>query len=238
MGTGSFEIPVPHFCMIVFDLDDTLLDHRGAQDKAALAWREALGARFVPQGEANFPEIWHSTTLRYWKLFERGEISFAEQSRRRIRDVLRDPHLPDQSADEYFARYVLLYEANWQLFPDVLPCLELLRGQELGILTNGDLKQQTRKLERFGLLNRFEVVLILDETGPRKPALEAFELTAQKAGVHAVECLYIGDQIENDALAARAAGWRGVWLERTGMMVAPNGIERITSLLDVPFLLK
>jgi len=224
--------------MIFFDLDDTLLDHRGAQDKAALAWREAVGARFVPHSEAQLPEIWYSTTLRYWKLFERGEISFAEQRRHRIRDIVRDPNLSDEGADEMFALFVPLYEANWRLFPDVLPCLELLRGQKTGILTNGDAEQQRRKLERFGLFRRFDVVVILGENGPRKPALGAFELAARQARVQAVECLYIGDQIENDAIAARAAGWRGVWLERTGMMVAPNGIERITSLLDVPFLLK
>jgi len=224
--------------MIFFDLDDTLLDHRSAQDKAIIAWREVVGARLVPHSQAQLPEIWHSATLRNWKLFERNAISFAEQRRRRIRDIVRDPNLSDQGADEMFARYVLLYEANWQLFPDVLPCLELLRGQKLGILTNGDPEQQKRKLELFGLLRRFDVVVILGENGPRKPALEAFELAARQARVHAVECLYIGDQIENDALAARAAGWRGVWLDRTGMMVAPNGIERITSLLDVPFLLK
>lgn len=224
--------------MIFFDLDDTLLDHRVAQDKAALAWREALGPRFVPHNETNFPEIWHSTTLVYWKLFERGEISFAEQQRRRIRDILRDPHLSDQGADDLFALYLPLYEANWQLFPDVLPCLELLRGQKLGVLSNGDPGQQTRKLERFGLTRRFQVVVILGENGPRKPAPEAFEFAARQASAHPVECLYIGDGIESDAVAARSAGWRGVWLDRTGMMVAPNGIERITSLLDVPFLLK
>ena len=224
--------------MIFFDLDDTLLDHRSAQDKAALAWREAIGVRLVPHVESNFPEIWHSATLRNWKLFERGEISFAEQRRRRVRDVLHNPHLPDQDADELFARFVPLYEANWRLFPDVLPCLELLDGQKLGVLTNGDSEQQKWKLERFDLARRFQVVVILGENGPRKPSLEAFELAAIKAGVHAVECLYIGDQIENDALAARAAGWRGVWLDRSGMLVAPDGVERITSLLDVPFLLK
>lgn len=224
--------------MIFFDLDDTLLDHRSAQDKAALAWREAVGERLVPHSETNFPEIWHSTTLCHWKLFERGEISFAEQRRRRIRDILRDSHLSDQDADELFALYLPLYEANWRLFPDVLPCLELLRGQQLGVLSNGELGQQTRKLERFGLTRRFQVVVIWGGNGPRKPAPEAFELAARKAGVQAVECLYIGDGIESDAVAARSAGWRGVWLDRTGMMVAPNGIERITSLLDVPFLLK
>lgn len=224
--------------MIFFDLDDTLLDHRSAQNKAALAWREAMGARLVPHAESNFPEIWHSVTLCHWKLFERGEISFAEQRRRRIRDIMREPRLSDQSADEMFARYVPLYEANWKLFPDVLPCLELLRGQKLGVFSNGDAEQQRRKLERFDLFGRFECVVILDERGPRKPALAAFELATKQAGVHAVECLYIGDQIENDAVAARAAGWRGVWLDRSGMLIAPNGVERISSLLDVPFLLK
>jgi len=224
--------------MIFFDLDDTLLDHRSAQDKAALAWREDVDARFVEQDATDFAEIWHSATLRNWKLFERGEISFAEQRRRRIRDIVRDPHLSAQDADALFARFVPFYEANWNLFPDVLPCLELLKDHQLGVLTNGDPEQQVRKLERFGLTRRMEVVVILGENGPRKPSPRAFELAAERAKVQAVECLYIGNQIETDAVAARAAGWRGVWLDRSGIMVAPNGIERITSLLDVPFLLK
>ena len=224
--------------MIFFDLDDTLLDNRSAQDKAALAWREAMGERLVPHAESNFPEIWHSTTLCYWKLFERGEISFTEQRRRRIRDIMRDPHLSNEGADEMFARYVPFYEANWQLFPDVLPCLELLKGHKLGVLTNGNPEQQIRKLDRFDLTRQFQVVVILGEKAPCKPLPQAFGLAAGRAKVQAVECLYIGDQIENDAVAARSAGWRGVWLDRSGMLIAPNGIERITSLLDVPFLLK
>lgn len=59
----------------------------------------------------------------------RGEISFAEQRRRRIRDVICDSQLSDAQADEFFALYLPLYEANWELFPDVCPCLERLGGQ-------------------------------------------------------------------------------------------------------------
>lgn len=70
--------------------------------------------------------------------------------------------ISDQGADEMFALFVPFYEANWRLFPDVLPCLELLRGQKIGILTNGDPEQQRCKLERFGLFHRFDVVIILD----------------------------------------------------------------------------
>lgn len=221
--------------MLFFDLDDTLLDHRGAQDKAAIAWHRELGT--VPHPEANFPLVWHEAATRNWAAYTRGAISFIEQRRRRIREVLREPELSDLSADEHFARYLAHYEANWQLFPDVLPALQLLEGQRLGVLTDGDGEQQTRKLARLGLKDAFEVVVVLSGNGPRKPSPAAFKLAAQHAKVHALECLYIGDKIENDAVAARAAGWRGVWLDRTGVMIAPPGIERIGSLLDVPFLL-
>ncbi len=223
--------------MIFFDLDDTLLDHSGAQQRAALDWRESVGTDFVPHSKANFPSVWQSAALRHWKRFERGEIFFVEQRRRRIREVLAQPDLADDEADQYFALYLPLYEAQWKLFPDVIPCLELLRGQRLGVLTNGDAEQQQRKLERLGLLEYFAVCVSLDENGPRKPDARAFALAAKEADVWAMECLYVGDHIENDALAARAAGWRGVWLDRTGLMRAPDGIERITSLLDVPLLL-
>ncbi len=224
--------------MIFFDLDDTLLDHSGAQQRAALDWRVTLAADVLAQNQSNFPGIWQSAALRHWKRFERGEISFAEQRRRRVREVLGQPELSDAKADEYFALYLPLYEAQWRLFPDVIPALELLHGQRLGVLTNGDADQQQRKLERLGLNEYFAVRMSLDANGPRKPSPQAFALAEKVANVSAVECLYIGDHIENDALAARSVGWRGVWLDRTGIMRAPNGIERITSLLDVPLLLK
>lgn len=224
--------------MLFFDLDDTLLDHQSAQEKAATAWHRELGSRFVPHTEANFPTVWREAATRNWAAYTRGDISFAEQRRRRIRDVLREPEMSDISADEHFARYLSYYEAYWQLFPDVVPALQLLQGQRLGILTDGDVEQQTRKIARLGLKDAFEFVIVLSESGPRKPSSRVFELAAKQAQVHALECLYVGDKIENDALAARRAGWRGVWLDRTGVMIAPPGIERISSLLDVPFLLE
>jgi len=52
--------------------------------------------------------------------------------------------------------------------PDVLPCLELWRGHKLGVLTNGDPEQQRGKVERFGLTQQFQVVVVLGKNGPHK----------------------------------------------------------------------
>ena len=223
--------------MIFFDLDDTLLDHKGAQEKAARAWQQQLGPQLVPHSQAELSAVWHAARVRHFAAYARGKISVVEQRRRRIRDVMRDSVLSDAQADEYFACFMQIYESNWELFPDVWPCLQRLDEQKLGVLTQGDTAQQLRKLHKFGLTERFEVVIILDEKSPRKPTRATFATAARKAGVLSPDCLYIGDNIEIDVLAARAAGWRGVWIDRSGVMVAPDGIERITSLLDVPFLL-
>jgi putative hydrolase of the HAD superfamily len=47
--------------------------------------------------------------------------------------------------------------------------------------------------------------------------------------------VYVGDQLVADALAATAAGLRGIWLNRTGKAV-PSGVEAIDNLTDLPSL--
>jgi len=47
----------------------------------------------------------------------------------------------------------------------------------------------------------------------------------------------IGDRLEVDALAATAAGLRGIWLNRTGNAVPP-GVEAVDNLTDLPGLLE
>lgn len=121
--------------MIFFDLDGTLLDHKSAQERAALAWQRQLGSQLVPHSETELPAVWHAARARHGAAYARGEISFAEQRRRRIRDVMRDPQMSGAEADWYFALYLPIYEANWELFPDVWPCLERLGGQKMGVLT-------------------------------------------------------------------------------------------------------
>ena len=89
--------------MIFFDLDEGC-STTGERKTKRRSPGANLSARFAPQDESDFTEIWHCATLRNWKLFEQGEISFAEQ-RRRVRDVLRDPSVSDEGVDEMFARF-------------------------------------------------------------------------------------------------------------------------------------
>ncbi|MFT4218701.1 MAG: hypothetical protein QM619_16155 [Micropruina sp.] len=66
---------------VLLDLDGTLLDHRGAADRAAIAWARQLGLADDGDSVAR----WRQAESQHYPQFERGECSFQEQRRRRVR---------------------------------------------------------------------------------------------------------------------------------------------------------
>ena len=77
--------------LVCFDLDDTLLDHSGAEKAAALHFGEVFRERLSEFGEA-FTGVWQAAAEKHMEVFLRGEISFQEQRRRRMRELfVREP---------------------------------------------------------------------------------------------------------------------------------------------------
>lgn len=136
--------------LICFDLDDTLLDHSSAERAAALHFAEVL--KLSPSGTA-FVERWREVAQRHMAAFLRGDVSFQEQRRRRIRELI--PVGADSEADALFEVYLEAYEANWRLFADVEPCLTALSTHRLGVITNGSRAQQLEKVQALGVAQFF-----------------------------------------------------------------------------------
>ncbi len=128
--------------LICFDLDDTLLDHGGAEEAAAQHFGEVFEERLSEFGKA-FVRVWRATAERHMAVFLRGEISFQEQRRRRVRELL-STDLTEGEADALFRVYLEAYEANWRLFADVEDGLAVLGAHRLGIITNGSRAQQLK----------------------------------------------------------------------------------------------
>jgi FMN phosphatase YigB (HAD superfamily) len=94
-----------------------------------------------------------------------------------------------------------------------------------------------RQVSRTGLGRYIDVVQTSDQLGVAKPDPRAFELACVHLGVPTRAAVYIGDQLEVDALAATAAGLHGIWLNRNGGAVPP-GVETVDNLTDLPSLLE
>ncbi len=208
------------FKSIFFDLDATLLDEKKARDLAIEDFYQQFSHE-IHQTLQESINCWRDGVDKFFPLFTQGKISFLEQRRERVRLLFSDSSMSDQRADEYFKFYLSCYEANWDLFPEVLPVLDSLSSYKLGIITNGDSFQQRKKIEVLGLSNKFEVIVISGEFGIAKPRAEIFEYACKSIDSVSKKCVYVGDQLEDDAVASQRTGMKGVWINRNEK-VAPS----------------
>lgn len=216
--------------VIFFDLDDTLIDSQSAITAAA---RDLHTHSQLNQPLETFLYTWRTAHHQHYPRYLAGQLSYESLRRLRIRQTIT-PHLTDSEADDLFDFYLAAYEANWTIFPDVLPCLDALTDHVLGIITNGPSREQRRKLSRFGIDSHFQHILISEECSPPKPHPAIFHRACELAGVLVTEAIHIGDHLDLDYRAAITAGLRAIWLNRhaTPNIIPP--IDTISSLNQLP----
>ncbi|MFF3553527.1 HAD family hydrolase [Streptomyces tsukubensis] len=220
---------------VLWDIDDTIFDYRGA-DIAGM--REHLHAEGLLDGETSVEQAlgrWQRATALHWARFAAGEVDFPGQRRDRVR-TFTGLGLDDAEADAWFGRYITHYEAAWSLFPDTVPALDRLAGYRHAVLSNSASEVQEHKLRTLGVRDRFEAMVCAADLGISKPAAEAFHAACEAVGLAPHEVAYVGDEPDIDARGAVEAGLRGIWLDRTGRGGRPE-LVRITGLGQLPGLL-
>jgi len=105
--------------------------------------------------------------------------------------------------------------APWQVYADVRPALERWNrmGIALGVLSNFDSRLYP-VLAALGLNDYFASVTISTEVGAAKPDPKIFAIALEKHNCRPEWAWHVGDSLEEDAQAARAAGLHGIWLRR------------------------
>jgi len=220
---------------VLFDLDDTLFDHRYAADRAAAEWARTLPGWRETDAEAT--ERWLALENEHFPRYARGECSLSDQRRLRVRDF--HPSLAefdDDAVDGVFADYLGFYESFWR---PILGAAELLdsllaTGLRVGVLTNGYPDQQRLKLERVELLRADVPIFASAGLGVAKPSPRAFELACAGLGTAPERTLMVGDNYDFDVVAARAAGLRALHFDRWGRRFengAPSSLVEVAAQL-------
>lgn len=204
---------------VFFDLDDTLIDNKKAQDLAC----EYLYNYFNFSTNVNlsdFLETWNYLSEYYYQAYARKEITFQEQRNLRIKDLFSKYNLEmDREPQEIFSLYLKLYEENWCLYDDVLDTLNKLNdlGYKIGIISNGNLKQQQEKLEKTGILKYMIDIIASSEYEFSKPDARIFEVACKKNNILYDEFCYIGNDYEKDIIPCLNLGTRAIWLNRDNL---------------------
>jgi haloacid dehalogenase superfamily, subfamily IA, variant 3 with third motif having DD or ED/haloacid dehalogenase superfamily, subfamily IA, variant 1 with third motif having Dx(3-4)D or Dx(3-4)E len=118
--------------------------------------------------------------------------------------------------------------------------LGLREKYRLGLITNGKTAIQHGKIDRLGIRDMFDVILVSEEAGVKKPDRAIYEMATAKLELQPEQCLYIGDHPVNDIEGATNAGMRTIWFKvnqpwRDHITAAP--LHTIKHLSELPALL-
>jgi putative hydrolase of the HAD superfamily len=104
-------------------------------------------------------------------------------------------------------------------------------GHRLGVISNWDDTLEAI-LERRGLLDALEVVVVSTAVGAAKPDPAIFRYALEAAGVDPAHAVHVGDEPLADVQGARAVGIRPVLLGRSATGI--DCIARLSDLLTLP----
>lgn len=88
----------------------------------------------------------------------------------------------------------------------------LHHSHKLALISNGTSDAQRGKLHKLGLSGYFDVILISDEVGSKKPERAIFERLLNVWRAEADSVALVGESPENDVLGARATGMTPIWV--------------------------
>ncbi|WP_342322307.1 pyrimidine 5'-nucleotidase [Kosakonia sp. BYX6] len=217
---------------ILFDADETLFtfDSFGGLQRMFLDY----SVTFTDQ---DFVE-YQSVNKPLWVDYQNGAISALQLQYRRFQGWSERLNVPAGSLNEAFLNAMAEICAP---LPGAVSLLDSLKGKaKLGIITNGFTALQQIRLERTGLRDYFDLLVISEEVGVAKPDAKIFDYALQQAGnPDRARVLMVGDTAESDILGGINAGLSTCWLnvhERT----LPEGINptwTVTSLNELEQLL-
>ena len=226
---------------VFFDLDGTILDWQSGMETTWLATcEEHCDGSYVPTA---LHEAIRTRRTWYWRDPERartGRMNLDEASREIVRQAFADSGLQNRElahniANEYRRRRI-------ETIAPYAGAIETLtafraRGTPMALLTNGDAANQRRSVDRYGLAQYFDCILIEGEFGVGKPDERVFRHALATVAATPETTWMIGDNLEADIAPAIGMGMHGVWVDTTGdglsadTPVRPDRIVRAISEL-------
>jgi putative hydrolase of the HAD superfamily len=187
---------------VLFDLDDTLYD------------RYALVRRVVADQYDVFQHELHSVEKDDFvgRVVQLDDCGYADR-RALYATVVGEYGLAPALIERLMENFLTSYDEKCELPEDTRLTLQTLRQNhmKLGVITNGGTERQRRKLDSLGVSSWFDVILISEMEGVRKPDAEIFHRAVARCGVKTSEAMFVGDHPETDIAGALRAGLHAVW---------------------------
>ncbi|WP_019202790.1 HAD family hydrolase [Tsukamurella sp. 1534] len=205
---------------LILDVDDTLIDTESAIRAAAQTAALEVWPQSTTATRERFAVLFHSDPHGYFTRYTEGRLRFHEMRKLRIAASAADVGLvwEPRRYRRFCSAYDPAFASAQRFHPDAMPAVEAAErwGIAVVLLTNSSNPATRMKLQVLGVSERFPHVVTTDTLGVGKPDPRVFEHACGLIGAAPELCVAVGDNYPNDVAAARAAGMRALWLDRTG----------------------
>jgi putative hydrolase of the HAD superfamily len=209
---------------VFFDLDGTLYDRDALVRVVAGDQFDAFREHLAGVDKSVFIE-------RVFALDDHGYRERSALYAQVVSELGLETAVANQLESDFRTRYLASCDAT----PDTIDTLRVLKGRglKLGVVTNGAARIQTDKLLALGISDYFDVVLISEVEGVRKPEAVIFTRALERCQVRAHEAVFVGDNPEADVFGAMAVGMRPIWKRVSYWEMTDPSVPIIESLSEI-----
>ena len=194
-------------------IDNTLIDYSGSE-------RSAITGLFGKEYNYNLDEsqidYWSQISKSIFEDYLKKKLTFLEQGKLRFVKMGQNCEIliDEVTAENLFKNYQDELNNSWKLYDDVEETLCGLKDQRLGIISNGNAKQQQLKLTCTGIDHYFEIKVFSEDVGVAKPDAEIFKKAVLLSKEDNEHIIYVGDYLKTDILPCSEIGIKGVLIDR------------------------
>lgn len=187
---------------VLFDLDQTLLD-RSASLINFVSWQVKGMLRSQVHDASLFIN-------RFIQLDSNGTVWKDEV----YKTLIKEFAIVGWSVEELTTSYELCFSGFCQPKKGVLKAVNILYEMDLklALVSNGKSPFQERNFNSLGISHLFDVVIISEAVGLRKPDRKIFELAVKRLSVDPHESVFVGDNPLADIEGSKKAGMYTVYI--------------------------
>lgn len=224
------------YSVLLFDLDNTLLDFNKAEEHAFFMTAKNQGVTFT---KADYDE-YHKINDKWWKLHEKGLYSRDEIVLLRYAEFFKLKGV-SLSPENFNAEYMInLGEGKFTVngAEEVLKTLKTM-GAQIYVVTNGVISIQNRRLKDNPVTPYIDGMFVSEKIGVPKPDVRFFKAAEEALGIRFDDkTLIIGDSLSSDIAGGKNAGIKTCWFNPRGAAndsaVKPDyEIEDLVDILKV-----
>lgn len=214
---------------IIFDLDNTLYDSREFFVGSFQIVTNYISDKYnISKDEMTYTliQLLNEQTSMYSHMFD---------------DLIKIHNIP---LKELHPMIRLFNDSSVDISPyaDTIPTLKKIKERDLkiGLVTDGDVSRQRRKLKLLKINEYFDVAVFTKESKP-KPSHIPFEQAALSLGLKPQDCVYVGDNPFLDFKGSKKAGMQTIRLlrgefkkikETSNIDMTIDTLDQLVSIID------